>query len=106
MVRVTQRIDYRKVTVSLPGGDLVTEWREGDGHVLMTGPYALDFEGTLLPELLGSGDVVLVKGSRAMGLEIWEPFPGRAPICARGALIVSPTDRLGSRRPSQERARS
>jgi diaminopimelate epimerase len=37
----------RKVRVSLPGGDLLIEWREGDGHVLMTGPYALDFEGTL-----------------------------------------------------------
>ena len=37
----------RKVSVSLPGGDLLIEWREGDGHILMTGPYALDFEGTL-----------------------------------------------------------
>ena len=37
----------RKVRVSLPGGDLLIEWREGDGHILMTGPYALDFEGTL-----------------------------------------------------------
>ncbi|MHA1517846.1 MAG: diaminopimelate epimerase [Alphaproteobacteria bacterium] len=41
----------RTVKVSLPGGDLVIEWREADGHVLMTGPYALDFEGTL-PETL------------------------------------------------------
>jgi diaminopimelate epimerase len=37
----------RKVKVSLPGGDLLIEWRESDGHILMTGPYALDFEGTL-----------------------------------------------------------
>ena len=37
----------RKVRVSLPGGDLNIEWRESDGHTLMTGPYALDFEGTL-----------------------------------------------------------
>jgi len=37
----------RKVRVSLPGGDLLIEWRESDGHILMTGPYALDFEGTL-----------------------------------------------------------
>jgi diaminopimelate epimerase len=37
----------RKVKISLPGGDLLIEWREGDGHILMTGPYALDFEGTL-----------------------------------------------------------
>jgi len=42
----------RKVRVSPPGGDLVIEWREGDGHVLMTGPYALDFEGTLPAALL------------------------------------------------------
>lgn len=37
----------RKVRVSLPGGDLLIEWRESDDHILMTGPYALDFEGTL-----------------------------------------------------------
>jgi diaminopimelate epimerase len=42
----------RKVTVTLPGGDLVIEWREGDGHVLMTGPWALDYEGSLPPHLL------------------------------------------------------
>jgi len=42
----------RKVTVSLPGGDLLIEWREEDGHILMTGPYALDYEGTLPAELL------------------------------------------------------
>jgi diaminopimelate epimerase len=40
-----------KVGVSLPGGDLNVEWRESDGHILMTGPYALDFEGTLPEEL-------------------------------------------------------
>ena len=37
----------RKVKVCLPGGDLLIEWREEDGHILMTGPYALDYEGTL-----------------------------------------------------------
>jgi diaminopimelate epimerase len=37
----------RKMKVSLPGGDLLVEWRESDGHILMTGPFALDFEGTL-----------------------------------------------------------
>lgn len=46
----------RKATVSLPGGDLVIEWRETDGHVLMTGPYALDFEGTLPPALLAPSE--------------------------------------------------
>jgi diaminopimelate epimerase len=42
----------RKVKVSLPGGDLLIEWRESDGDILMTGPYALDFEGTLPAALL------------------------------------------------------
>jgi diaminopimelate epimerase len=35
----------RKVTVTLPGGDLGIEWREDDDHVLMTGPVAYEFEG-------------------------------------------------------------
>ena len=47
----------RKVSVSLPGGDLLIEWREGDGHILMTGPYALDFEGTLPAELFQTASV-------------------------------------------------
>jgi diaminopimelate epimerase len=42
----------RKVRVTLPGGDLLIEWREDDDHILMTGPYALDYEGTLPQELL------------------------------------------------------
>jgi len=42
----------RNVKVTLPGGDLLIEWREGDGHILMTGPYALDYEGTLPADLL------------------------------------------------------
>ncbi len=36
-----------KATVSLPGGDLVMERRESDGHILMTGPVSYDFEGEL-----------------------------------------------------------
>ncbi len=47
----------RKVRVSLPGGDLTIEWRESDGHILMTGPYALDFEGTLPAALFLPGPV-------------------------------------------------
>src|SRR5437588_8314852 len=35
----------RKVTVTLPGGDLLIEWRESDNHVLMTGPVEHEFEG-------------------------------------------------------------
>ena len=44
----------RKVRVSLPGGDLLIEWRESDGHILMTGPYSLDFEGTLPTGLMAA----------------------------------------------------
>ncbi|MDO9710629.1 diaminopimelate epimerase [Paracraurococcus lichenis] len=36
----------RRATVTLPGGDLVIEWRE-DGHVLMTGPVATAFTGEI-----------------------------------------------------------
>jgi diaminopimelate epimerase len=42
----------RSVLVSLSGGDLLIEWREDDDHILMTGPFALDYEGDLPPELL------------------------------------------------------
>jgi diaminopimelate epimerase len=35
----------RKSRISLPGGDLMIEWREGDGHVLMTGAVELEHEG-------------------------------------------------------------
>jgi diaminopimelate epimerase len=35
----------RKVKVVLPGGDLIIEWRERDGHVLMTGPVEFEFAG-------------------------------------------------------------
>lgn len=35
----------RKVTVALDGGDLQIEWRETDGHVLMTGDAAEVFRG-------------------------------------------------------------
>ena len=35
----------RKVTVTLPGGDLAIEWRETDDHVLMTGPIEYERKG-------------------------------------------------------------
>jgi len=35
----------RKVTVTLPGGDLTVEWREADDHVLMTGPVQYEHKG-------------------------------------------------------------
>jgi diaminopimelate epimerase len=41
----------RKVTVTLPGGDLAVEWRESDEHVLMTGPVAYEYEGRFDPAL-------------------------------------------------------
>src|SRR5262245_25032631 len=41
----------RKVRVTLPGGDLQIEWREGDDHVLMTGPVEYEFSGTFDPAL-------------------------------------------------------
>ncbi len=41
----------RKVKVTLPGGDLAIEWREGDDHVLMTGPVQFEYEGRFDPGL-------------------------------------------------------
>jgi len=41
----------RKVRVTLPGGDLLIEWRETDDHVLMTGPVALEHRGQLRASL-------------------------------------------------------
>lgn len=35
----------RRVRVELPGGNLTIEWRAADGHILMTGPWHLDYEG-------------------------------------------------------------
>ncbi|MFI5012472.1 MAG: diaminopimelate epimerase [Hyphomicrobiales bacterium] len=44
----------RSVTVTLPGGDLLIEWRESDGHVLMTGPVELEHEGRLAAALFAA----------------------------------------------------
>ena len=41
----------RKATVVVDGGELTIEWREADGHVLMTGPVEVEFSG-VLPERL------------------------------------------------------
>ncbi|MBW8709316.1 MAG: diaminopimelate epimerase [Alphaproteobacteria bacterium] len=44
----------RKVELVLDGGSLMIEWREEDGHVLMTGPTATSFSGRLdLDKLTG-----------------------------------------------------
>jgi diaminopimelate epimerase len=37
--------------MTLPGGELTIEWREQDGHVLMTGPAEFEFEGRFDPKL-------------------------------------------------------
>jgi len=44
----------RKVTVTLPGGDLQIEWRGRDDHVLMAGPVAFEFEGRFDPALFAA----------------------------------------------------
>ena len=46
-----KKLTGRKATVTLPGGDLLIEWRASDDHVLMTGPVELEHEGTFRPEL-------------------------------------------------------
>ncbi|PZN94577.1 MAG: diaminopimelate epimerase [Hyphomicrobiales bacterium] len=48
---VRRELSARKAVVSLPGGDITIEWRESDGHVLMTGPVEFEWDGTLSPEL-------------------------------------------------------
>ena len=49
----------RKATVVLDGGPLIIEWRESDSHVLMTGPVAISFRGTLDPSLLTPAPIAL-----------------------------------------------
>src|ERR1700675_4128472 len=44
----------RTVKISLPGGDLTIEWREGDDHVLMTGTAAFEVDGRFVPRLFAS----------------------------------------------------
>lgn len=41
----------RKARVSLPGGDLLIDWRASDDHVIMTGPVELEFEGHFDPAI-------------------------------------------------------
>ncbi len=44
----------RRADVELDGGSLEIAWRE-DGHVIMTGPATLSFEGAFDADLLGAG---------------------------------------------------
>ncbi|WP_196260278.1 diaminopimelate epimerase [Pelagibacterium limicola] len=41
----------RKVTIELPGGPLMIEWRESDDRILMTGAWSRDGEGVIPPEM-------------------------------------------------------
>ena len=45
----------REATVHLPGGPLGIVWRADDDHVLMTGPVAISFSGSVDPDRLESG---------------------------------------------------
>jgi diaminopimelate epimerase len=49
---VRKKLTGRKVTVDLPGGPLQITWREGDDHILMTGPWALDGDGVLPDDMV------------------------------------------------------
>jgi diaminopimelate epimerase len=42
---IRRGLTNRKVELVLDGGSLFIEWREEDGHVLMTGPTAMPFRG-------------------------------------------------------------
>ena len=47
----------RSARVTLPGGDLLIEWREDTNHVLMTGPVELEWEGRFDAALFASASV-------------------------------------------------
>jgi len=47
----------RKVKVTLPGGELLIEWRQKDDHVLMTGPVEFEFRGRFDPALFARAGV-------------------------------------------------
>jgi diaminopimelate epimerase len=44
---VRRGLAERKMDIELDGGTLNLEWRESDGHILMTGPATLVFKGEL-----------------------------------------------------------
>jgi diaminopimelate epimerase len=48
----------RKVHMTLPGGELLIEWRESDDHVIMTGSYTLEYEGRFDPALFANAGAV------------------------------------------------
>jgi len=50
---VRRGLAERRVDIVLDGGTLALEWRESDGHVLMTGPVALAYTGEVDVAALG-----------------------------------------------------
>lgn len=50
---VRRGLTDRRARVAFETGSLVIEWRESDGHVIMTGPVSMDFAGKL-PETLAA----------------------------------------------------
>ncbi|MPT25087.1 MAG: diaminopimelate epimerase, partial [Starkeya sp.] len=55
----------RRVTISLPGGDLVIDWRESDDHILMTGPAEFEFDGRLTAVMLGEAEPSAIASGEA-----------------------------------------
>jgi diaminopimelate epimerase len=54
---VRRGLTDRKAVVEMDGGELLIEWRESDGHVLMTGPVEFEFNGmldTVVPQTAGA----------------------------------------------------
>lgn len=51
-----KKLTDRKVTVTLPGGDLLIDWRASDDHIMMTGPVTYEFDGTLPDQLVNAGN--------------------------------------------------
>lgn len=50
---VRRGLTDRKARVEFETGSLVIEWRESDGHVIMTGPVSMDYAGKL-PEAVAA----------------------------------------------------
>lgn len=44
---VSRGLAGRRAEITMDGGTLTLEWRESDGHVLMTGPVSYVYDGTL-----------------------------------------------------------
>lgn len=47
-----KRLTERAVEIVLPGGPLAIDWREDTGRILMTGPYAHDYDGEIPASLI------------------------------------------------------